>query len=162
MWTYLKFDEFGERTEDSPQLPEAQTVYLGFDVCRMALVLGYTESGGYHSMLNPNVCDDCKIVAFAPLDEETQPDMETIFANGPWREVKGYSNCKPMPTRLLKNSRMNEPKLKDLHWYLVSYEGLGCTYRAPAMYKKNVDAFYSYQLAGIPARQLEVIREIDT
>ena len=103
MWTYLKFDEFGEHIEASPQLPGPRTVYLGFDVCRMALVLGYTESGGYHSMLDPNVCDDCNIVAFAPLDEDTPPDMEEIYANGPWRGSDGYSNCDPMPALLLKH-----------------------------------------------------------
>jgi hypothetical protein len=68
-WTYLKLDEDGERLPDSPELPGARTVYLCFDICRMAVVLGYTERGGYHSMLSPNVNDDCDIVAFAPLSE---------------------------------------------------------------------------------------------
>lgn len=108
MWTYLKFDADGEQAEDSPDLPGEQTVYLGFDVCRMALVLGYTERGGYHSILDPNVDDDCNVVAFAPLDEDTPPDMEIIYANGPWRGLTGYANCDPMPTLLLrKDERPN-------------------------------------------------------
>ncbi len=57
---------------------------------------------------------------------------------------------------------MQAVELKDSEWYLVRYEVCGTTYRAPAMYKKNVDCFYSYEFSGIPARHLEVIREIDT
>lgn len=86
-WTYLKLDAEGDRLPDSPELPGPQTVYLGFDVCRNALVLGYTEHGGYHSMLAPNVDDDCNIVAFAPLTETAPPDLEVIRANTPFKDV---------------------------------------------------------------------------
>ncbi len=106
MWTYLKFDGDGEPEDDSPELPHEQTVYLGFDVCRMAMVLGYTERGGCHSILNPDVDDDCNIVAFAPLDEDTPPDMEAIYANGPWRGIEAYTHFRPMPTLLLLKNEM--------------------------------------------------------
>ncbi len=53
------------------------------------------------------------------------------------------------------------PELKDSHWYVVRYEVLGSVFRAPAMYKENVDAFYSYEFTGVPTRQLDVIREIE-
>ncbi len=82
-WTYLKFDEEGELIEGSPNLPGERTAYLGFDAVRSAVVLGYTERGGYHSMLAPNVDDDCMIVAYAPLSESSDPDIEIIKANVP-------------------------------------------------------------------------------
>lgn len=57
---------------------------------------------------------------------------------------------------------MEERDLQDGKWYLVRYESVGTTYRAPAMFKVNVGCFYSYEFSGIPARHLEVIREINT
>ena len=45
-------------------------------------------------------------------------------------------------------------------WYWVSYEGIGRTYEAPAIYKSDVDCFYSYEFAGIPAKHLTVLREV--
>lgn len=57
---------------------------------------------------------------------------------------------------------MSEQELEDGKWYLVSYDSFGTVYRAPAMFKKNVGCFYSYEFAGIPARHLEVVREINT
>lgn len=57
---------------------------------------------------------------------------------------------------------MGEHELEDGKWYLVRYEVLGTTYRAPALFKGNVGCFYSYEFTGIPARQLEVVREINT
>lgn len=57
---------------------------------------------------------------------------------------------------------MEEQELRDGEWYLVHYESLGVTYRAPAMFKKNVGCFYSYEFSGIPTRFLTVIRVINT
>ena len=60
-------------------------------------------------------------------------------------------------------TQTNTLELKDSHWYVVEYDVFGSApvLRAPAMYKKNCDAFYSYEFTGIPTRQLEVIREIE-
>lgn len=57
---------------------------------------------------------------------------------------------------------MGEQDLEDGKWYLVSYHTLGTVYRAPAMFKKDAAAFYSYEFSGIPARHLEIVREINT
>jgi len=57
---------------------------------------------------------------------------------------------------------VSEQELEDGKWYLVHYEVLGAVCRAPAMFKKNVGCFYSYEFMGIPARHLEVVREINT
>jgi hypothetical protein len=55
-----------------------------------------------------------------------------------------------------------EQALKDSSWYLVRYELLsGDNATAPAMYKHDAKAFYSYLFSGIPVRQVTVIREID-
>lgn len=108
MWTYLIFDDLGVRAGNSPGLPGPGTVYLGFDVCRMAPVLAYTERGGYHSILDPNVNDDCNIVAFAPLDEDTPPDMATILANGPWNRNVRYAGTRPMPKLFLRRDMATE------------------------------------------------------
>lgn len=89
----MKFDTDGERMDDGvPELPAGPTAYLAFDVCRWAVVIGYTERGGYSSFLGPNVDDDCCIVAFAPLSEITEPDEEYIRATTPWSEAQ-YKNA---------------------------------------------------------------------
>lgn len=91
-WTYLKFDTEGERLDEAEhQLPPGPTVYLAFDVCRWAVVIGFTERGGFSSFLGPNVDDDCCIVAFAPLSEKTNPDEDYIRANTPWSSAQ-YPN----------------------------------------------------------------------
>jgi len=52
--------------------------------------------------------------------------------------------------------------LKDGAWYLVRYELLtGSDATAPAMYKHDARAFYSYLFSGIPVHQATVLREID-
>lgn len=85
-WTYLKLDSEWEPLPDCPTLPGPQTAYLGFDALRGQVVIGYTERGGYHSFLSPNVDDDCNIVAFAPLSETTDPDMKQIRRLTPYRK----------------------------------------------------------------------------
>lgn len=88
-WTYLKIDADGERLPDSPELPGPQTVYLGFDVCRKAVVLGYTERGGYHSMLSPNVNDDCNIIAFVRNSAATLTVASHLSSGGTTLNVSG-------------------------------------------------------------------------
>lgn len=51
----------------------------------------------------------------------------------------------------------NQP-LEDGSWYWVRYEGIATTFEAPALFIANVSCFYSYQFAGIPLRQVEVLR----
>ena len=85
-WTYLKMDSEWEPLPDSPVLPGPRTAYLGFDALRGVVVIGYTERGGYHSFLGPNVDDDCNIVAFAPLDEKREPDVDMIRRLTPYNE----------------------------------------------------------------------------
>ena len=53
-----------------------------------------------------------------------------------------------------------EHTLWDQQWYWVSYEGLGRNYHAAAMYKANVDCFYSYEFSGIPAREITVEKDL--
>lgn len=56
-------------------------------------------------------------------------------------------------------SEMNkiERPYEDGSWHWVRYEGLHEVYKAPAMYKANCDAWYSFQFSGIPTRQVEVL-----
>lgn len=56
-------------------------------------------------------------------------------------------------------SEMNkiERPYQDGSWHWVRYEGLHEVYGAPAMYKANCDAWYSFQFSGIPTRQVEVL-----
>lgn len=84
MWTYLKFDQHSEYLDgEKEKLPPDGTAYLAFDIGRWCVVIGYTERGGYSSILNPNVSDDCLIAAFAPLSELSNPDESVIRANFP-------------------------------------------------------------------------------
>lgn len=84
-WTYLELHEDGALLPQSPQLPGPNTAYLGFDIHRMTVVIGYTERGGYHSFLDPNVNDDCNIVAFAPLSETSRhADVRLDLAETPY------------------------------------------------------------------------------
>ena len=66
------------------KLPPDGTAYLAFDSLRWKVVLGYTERGGFSSILTPNVTDDCNVIAFAPLSETTDPDLGQIAASCPW------------------------------------------------------------------------------
>lgn len=49
--------------------------------------------------------------------------------------------------------------LQDGKWYWVKFESISVNYEAPAMYKKDVDCFYSYEFGGIPQRLVNVLRE---
>ena len=90
-WKYIHYDENGPK-QGEPQLPPGGTAYLAFDVCRWAVVIGYTEYGGSSSILGPDVNDDCCIVAFAALHEAEPPAMERILATGGWTRAQ-YPNA---------------------------------------------------------------------
>lgn len=51
-----------------------------------------------------------------------------------------------------------EIPLKDGVWYWVALHGFGEQVTAPAMYRANVDCFYSYEFSGIPRRELTLLR----
>lgn len=55
-----------------------------------------------------------------------------------------------------EQSKMDR-QYQDGSWHFVKYEGLFGVCEAPAMYKAKCDAWYSFEFAGIPTRQLEVI-----
>jgi hypothetical protein len=76
MWTYLDWNE--EWGYSDAQLPPEESIYLAFDTLRGRVVLGYRERGGYSSMLEPNVVDDCHVAAWAPLSEPSDPDLSRI------------------------------------------------------------------------------------
>lgn len=84
-WTYIEPDHEGDRGEQP--IPPRNTIYRGFDAFRWRQVVCMTENTvGCISILNPNVDDDCQIIAYAPLDEATQPDearLRQIWPDGP-------------------------------------------------------------------------------
>jgi hypothetical protein len=85
MWTYLKRNSGGDWLPgEKEKLPPDGTAYLAFDSLRWKVVLGYTERGGFSSILTTNVTDDCNVIAFAPLSETTDPDLGQIAASCPW------------------------------------------------------------------------------
>lgn len=85
-WTYIQYDSEGDYLEgEKEKLPTRGTAYFAFDALRWKVVIGYTEPGGYSSILIPNVSDDCNVVAFAPFGVTTDPDMDKIRACCPWR-----------------------------------------------------------------------------
>ena len=59
------------------------------------------------SIMNPNVDDDCQIIAYSPLDEPTQPDetrLKEIWPHGPI-----YQSQKD-PVLMLEKSDTNPPQ----------------------------------------------------
>jgi len=99
MWTYLKYDPEGELLPgEKEKLPPPNTAYLAFDGLRWKVVIGYTEHGGYLSILKPDMCDDCNILAFAPLSETSDPDESQIRRNCPWTGPAYKGDC-PMLIR---------------------------------------------------------------
>lgn len=87
MWTYLQFDcPSGEpngdieetQTSEAIPRPPRSSFFQGFDAFRWQRVVGFRESGGHMSILDPHVDDDCEIIAFAPIDEPTAPDEEKL------------------------------------------------------------------------------------
>jgi hypothetical protein len=77
-WHYGTRLHFSPYPEVAIDLPPPGSAYLAWDALREAVVIGYTERGGYSSILRPNVDDDCLIVAWAPLSETSDPDPELI------------------------------------------------------------------------------------
>jgi hypothetical protein len=63
-----------------------------------------------------------------------------------------------VPDSIIEVVKKGEIKLKDGEWYWVRYDALGKNNEAPALYKADVDCFYSYEFSGIPARHLTVLR----
>lgn len=87
-WTYIKRDAEGDYLPgEREKFPPNNTAFLAFDSLRWRVVIGFIEKGGYTSFLGPNVDDDCNLIAFAPLSETSDPDMEQIHASSPWHEA---------------------------------------------------------------------------
>ena len=97
-WTYLEIDDDLEPIPGSAVLPGPSTAYLGFDAIRNAIVIGYTERGGYYCFFDPNVNDDCKIVAFAPFGETETLDIGRIRKQTPFKNV--YLDLNGAPYKL--------------------------------------------------------------
>lgn len=78
-WTYLRQDEeAGLLESEQAKLPPKETVFLAFDTFRWKVQVGVRESGGYMSLLLPEINDDCNIVAWAPLGITAPPDEALI------------------------------------------------------------------------------------
>ena len=102
MWTYIKHDKDAEKIPNQPPHPAEGTVYRAFDALRWKQVIGYTEQRiGCASMLNPNVDDDCVIIAFAPLDEPKMPNESKLRDAWPSNHI-AYPNAE-VPTLVLTN-----------------------------------------------------------
>lgn len=81
-WIYLKHDEEGCLVYDQrDKLPPKGSAFLAFDTFRWKVQLGFREDLGCISILNPNVCDDCNVIAWAPLGTNEEPDEIQIRAH---------------------------------------------------------------------------------
>jgi hypothetical protein len=101
MWTYIKRDEEGDFLPgEREKFPPQRTAFLAFDSLRWKVVIGFIERGGYTSILDPNVDDDCNLIAFAPLSETTDPDLDLVRASCPWDHA-AYPNAESI--NLLRN-----------------------------------------------------------
>lgn len=90
MWTYLKHhDEGGLLASEAGKLPPRETVFLAFDAYRWKVQLGIRESGGYMSLLLPQINDDCMILAWAPLAVAHDPSESELRAHcvEPWHQA---------------------------------------------------------------------------
>lgn len=93
MWTYLRFNEEGEMLPgEREKFPPCGTAFLAFDALRWKLVIGYRERGDYLSFLDPNVNDDCNLVAFAPLSELKPISLVEVLRYCPLRGA-AYPNA---------------------------------------------------------------------
>ena len=93
-WFYLDMNSDGEYMNPS-HLPATGMAFLAFDAMRWRIVLGYREHGGHMSFLEPHVNDDCNLVAFAPLSETGEPDLDEIRRRTPY-----HGPCYTTPPRL--------------------------------------------------------------
>lgn len=83
-WFYLDVNSDGEYVNPS-HLPASGMAFLAFDATRWRIVLGYREKGGRMSFLDPHLNDHCTLVAFAPLSETGEPDLDEIRKRTPYR-----------------------------------------------------------------------------
>lgn len=88
MWTYINNDEENDIIPGQEiDWPEEGTICRGFDALRWIEVVAYAERTGNLSMLDPNVCDDCNIIAFAPLNEPTLPNEQKLKEEYPYGQI---------------------------------------------------------------------------
>lgn len=88
MWTYINNDEDNEIIEGQEiNWPKEGTICRGFDALRWIEIVAYSERGQVLSMLDPNVCDDCNIIAFAPLNEHSSPDEQKLKEAYPYGKI---------------------------------------------------------------------------
>ncbi len=92
---------------------------------------------------------DCDVLFKSGYKKELSESAKDVF-----RRYKEYKAAKII---LVKDEK-SEMKLKDSEWYWVRYDALGKNNEAVALYKADVDCFYSYEFAGIPTRHLKVLR----
>lgn len=81
---------------DDSEKPPRHSFYLAFCSLRWRIVMGFRESGGCMSMVDPHVEDDINTIAWAPLSETSGPDMEKIHTASPWHEahyVETHEKC---------------------------------------------------------------------
>lgn len=98
MWTYIRYSLEAEPLPGQPALPTGPMLYQAFDALRWKRVIGCTETGGYSSFLAPRICDDCQIIAFAPLNEPTAPDEAKLLEC--WTLGVAYPNAEVPPLLL--------------------------------------------------------------
>ena len=96
-WTYLEYNIRGDLI--AGEAPPPKSVCLVFESLRWALCVGYVEPGGYASVLEPHVTDDCCWLAWAPFgsgppDIDKIADMLPTGGGGEWepetRSAMGY------------------------------------------------------------------------
>lgn len=85
-WTYLDFDDDGDRTGDG-ELPGPGSAFLSFDALRWRVCIGFLEDDGCEYVLDTEgMTDDSHCIAWASLDEPTEPDQETLLRMVPWED----------------------------------------------------------------------------
>lgn len=50
-------------------------------------------------------------------------------------------------------------RLDDDTWYWVEYDGLFEKTTSPALYKKDIDCFYTYAFGGVKSNRVKIIRQ---
>ena len=125
------------------------TNFVNGMACIVADYHGNMRVIGNETKVEPSIRNQCEetVVAHPPeseLHRQTRELLEEI-------QAKESVNC-----------CMHDQELEDGKWYLIHYELPGTVYRVPAVFKKNMSCFYSYELSGIPSDRLKVVRKIST
>jgi hypothetical protein len=123
------------------KLPPKETVFLVFDAFRWKVQLGIRESGGHMSLLNPDIDDDCMVMAWAPFGTAEDPDEAVVqqHCHSNWHEAIN-SNYAADGLTLLREWNILRLHLKGEYFHAIKAGTKPFEYRLASKWQKRLES----------------------